>query len=230
MGEGPRAVVMSGHDGHGHGGGHDHGHSCAHEAVPLNMDDPDGGEEWSLFQKIDHGHLRGLNIEEGTVARPFKPRDERFDTSKYARSSADEQLIIHVPFTEIVKVKSICVIGPRDGEAPSELKVFVNREDVDFTSADDLAPTQAWDLVEERVDGVEYQTKLSKFSNVSSLTLYFPNNFGAELTTVYYIGFKGEFTSYKRQAVEAVYEARPVPKDHKVRDEMKAGSTLGHGF
>lgn len=26
-------------------------------------------------------------------------------------------------FTEIVKVKSICVIGPRDGEAPNELRV-----------------------------------------------------------------------------------------------------------
>ena len=38
-------------------------------------------------------------------------------------SSADEQLIIHVPFTEIVKIKSICVIGPTNGEAPNELKV-----------------------------------------------------------------------------------------------------------
>ena len=32
---------MSGH-GHSHGGGH--GHECAHEAIPLNVDDPDGGE------------------------------------------------------------------------------------------------------------------------------------------------------------------------------------------
>lgn len=63
----------------------------------MNTDDPHGGEEWSLFQKIDHTHLRGLNIEEGTVALPFKAREERFDTEKYARSSADEQLIIHVP-------------------------------------------------------------------------------------------------------------------------------------
>jgi len=131
-------------------------------------------------------------------------------------------------FTEIVKVKSICVIGPRgDGEAPSELKVFVNRDDVDFTNADDLVATQKWDLVEEWVDGVEYLTKMSKFINVSSLTLYFPNNFGAELTKVYYIGFKGEFTTYKRQIVEAVYEARAIPKDHKVDAEMKAGSNLG---
>ena len=54
---------------------------------------------------------------------------------------------------------------------------------------------QKWDLVEEWMDGVEYPTKLSKFSNVSSLDLYFPENFGEEVTTVYYIGFKGEFTS-----------------------------------
>jgi len=92
---------MSGGHGHGHEGD---GHSCAHEAIPLNVDDPDGGEEWSLFQKIDHTHLRGINIEEGSAPHPFKARDDRFDTTKYCRSSADEQMIIHVPFTEIVKV------------------------------------------------------------------------------------------------------------------------------
>ena len=110
--------------------------------------------------------------------------------------------------------------------------------------------------MEEWVDGVEYNTKVAKFINVSSLTLYFPNNFGEvrthrtsddlhipvelkvhpshwhgitmqELTKVYYIGFKGEFTSYKRQVVEAVYEARPIPKDHKVGDEISAGSMPG---
>ena len=59
----------------------------------------------------------------------------------------------------------------------------------------DILDPQKWDLVEEWVDGVEYLTKMSKFINVSSLTLYFPNNFGAELTKVYYIGFKGEFTT-----------------------------------
>jgi len=103
----------------------------------------------------------------------------------------------------------------------------VNRDDVDFTNADDLPATQKWDLVEQYVDGLEYGTKAAKFINVSSITLYFPNNFGAELTTVYYIGFKGEFTSYKRAVVEAVYEARAIPKDHKVGDEMKAASNLG---
>ena len=98
---------------------------------------------------------------------------------------------------------------------------------MDFTNVDDLAATQKWDLQEAYVDGVEYPTKAGKFVNVSSLTLYFPDNFGAELTTIYYIGFKGEFTSYKRAVVEAVYEARAIPKDHKVGDEIKAGSNLG---
>jgi hypothetical protein len=44
---------------------------------------------------------------------------------------------------------------------------------------------------------------------------------------VVYVGFKGEFSERRRQAVEAVYEAKPMPKDHQVPDDQKAGWNLG---
>ena len=44
---------------------------------------------------------------------------------------------------------------------------------------------------------------------------------------VVYVGFKGEFSERRRQAVEAVYEAKPMPQDHQVPDDQKTGWNLG---
>jgi hypothetical protein len=55
---------------------------------------------------------------------------------------------------------------------------------------------QEIELVQSR-DAVEYQVKVSKFSNVQTLSLFFPSNFGAESTRIYFVGFKGEFTEVR---------------------------------
>lgn len=41
----------------------------------------------------------------------------------------------------------------------------------------------------------EYPTKMTKFSNLRNITLYFPSNFGADATQISYIGLKGEWTA-----------------------------------
>lgn len=69
---------------------------------------------------------------------------------------------------------------------------------------------------------------VAKFNGVHSLDLYIPANFGADCTEIVYIGFKGEFSERRRQAVEAVYESKPMPQDHRVPgDEQGAGWNLG---
>ncbi|KAF8400959.1 hypothetical protein HHK36_014262 [Tetracentron sinense] len=56
----------------------------------------------------------------------------------------------------------------------------------------------------------------SRFQSVASLTLHFPENFGAETTQIQYIGLKGEATQLKRDVVATiVYEVMPNPSDHK---------------
>jgi hypothetical protein len=65
--------------------------------------------------------------------------------------------------------------------------------------------------------------RVAKFNGVHSIDLYIPSNFGADCTEITFIGFKGEFTERRRQAVEAVYETRPVPSDHKVPGGEQAG-------
>lgn len=129
-------------------------------------------------------------------------------------------------FTGVVKLKSIRVAGGPDGASPSRMKVWINRNDVDFSNADDLPPTQEWELVEDFQAEIPWETRLFKFQNVTSLTIYFPENFGADSSLVYYIGLTGEYQAQNRQPVIATYEARAQPADHKVADVFQANQIV----
>ena len=73
---------------------------------------------------------------------------------------------------------------------------WINREDVDFDSVDSIAPLQEWELIEHVPSGEcpDYPTKITKFSQLRNLTLFFPDNFGREETKITYIGLRGEWT------------------------------------
>lgn len=52
--------------------------------------------------------MYGLNLAVPEDARAvIKPWDERDDTAKFADSGVDDQLIIHIPFTQNVRIKSV---------------------------------------------------------------------------------------------------------------------------
>ena len=70
--------------------------------------------------------------------------------------------------------------------------MFLNRNDIDFANVDDLQPAQEWDLHEDPAGRLEYQTRITKFQNVTAITLFFPSNFssGTHPTRISYIGFK----------------------------------------
>ena len=49
--------------------------------------------------------------------------------------------------------------GEDGGYSPSEVRVFINRDDLDFGSAEDLPPTQKWDLSENLRGEIELPTQ-----------------------------------------------------------------------
>lgn len=83
----------------------------------------------------------------------------------------------------------------------SNLFRFINRDDVDFDAAESYTPTQEFELVEGSNDVIEYGCKVTKFSSVRNLTLFFPENFGEDTSIIRYIGFKGEWTEVKRDPI-----------------------------
>ena len=50
--------------------------------------------------------------------------------------------------------------GAADGYSPAELRVFTNRDDLDFSMAADLPPTQAWQLTENLDGRIELPTQV----------------------------------------------------------------------
>lgn len=154
----------------------------------------------------------------GSVLSAFRPWHQRLEVppSPLKSNDDDPELLIHVPFNGSVKLKAICIIGGYDGSSPSKLRVYINRDDLDFQNVAHLPPVQEWDLLENYNGQIEYPTHVAKFNGVHSIDLHIPSNFGANVTEISFIGLKGEFEERRREAVQAVYESKPLPQDHKV--------------
>eukprot|EP00123_Amoebidium_parasiticum_P011060 comp20489_c0_seq2/m.26152 comp20489_c0_seq2/g.26152 ORF comp20489_c0_seq2/g.26152 comp20489_c0_seq2/m.26152 type:complete len:114 (-) comp20489_c0_seq2:250-591(-) len=104
--------------------------------------------------------------------------------------------------------------------------LFGNRDDIDFDNVEDCTPLQEFDLHTDPTGKLEYPTRVSKFQNLHSITLFFSASNGGDTTKVYYVGLAGEFFQVKRDTIITVYELNANPADHKVKDEWKSHSTI----
>ena len=115
--------------------------------------------------------------------------------------------------------------------APKTLKVFLNRDDIDFGTASELPPAQTLEL-SSTSDVQELPVKRALFNTTRSLTLFFEDNFGdgeEDVTRISYLAFKGEFMKLSKEPVNFLYEAAANPADHKaiVGTEQGLGSHIG---
>jgi hypothetical protein len=136
-------------------------------------------------------------------------------------------------FTGQVKLHSILIRTSNSSSAPQTLKVFINRDDLDFSSASDLSATQEFHL-SQTSEVQDIPVKRALFGKVQSLTLFFEDNFGQgeeDVTRVTYLGFKGEWMQLGKAPTNILYEAAANPADHAVKGTAinKLGSNLGGG-
>lgn len=136
-------------------------------------------------------------------------------------------------FAGQVKLHSILLRSSLSNSAPRTLKVFINRDDIDFSAAGDLPPTQEFEL-SQTSDIQEVPVKRALFGKVQSLTMFFEDNFGdgeEDVTRMSYAGFKGEWMQLGRAPQNIVYEAAANPSDHKLKGTAvnQMGSQLGGG-
>ncbi|KAI4249910.1 MAG: hypothetical protein LQ352_005494 [Teloschistes flavicans] len=226
------------HDDHGHGHHHDHGaddhdHGHGHD----HSDEIEPALQTLLWKQIDFEGIRTLNESETDSGAKIveKTWPMRLDPEPYLESDADEQILMFIPFTGVVRLHSILLRSSPHSSAPQTLKLFPNRDDLDFSSASDLQPTQTLQL-SRTADVQELPVKRALFGNTYNLNLFFEDNHGGHddeevMTRVFWIGFKGEFMPLSREPVEVLYEKAANPRDHVlVQGVGDAASSSSHGI
>ena len=130
----------------------------------------------------------------------FKIREEMLDRENYCESNdGDPDLIIYIPFSMQVNLRSMTIIGGEDGMSPAKIKIFVNKKEseIDF-DLKEMKCEQEQICVENPEGKLPYFFKANKFHSVWSLTLAVIFNHGADNTRFYYIGFTGVNTHKKK--------------------------------
>lgn len=199
------------------------GAGCGHSPDDPEHVLPGEGVNDLLRSKIDIDNVVALNAEDESQAKDIlKAWDDRLDETKFLRSDADEQLIVRIPFTGSVKLRSIIIKGARGELCPTQMKIYTNTPDIDFDTAELEKPTQVIDLVDSK-DPVEYPVPAARYPSVTLLTLFFNQNAGGDTSQIYFLGFKGEFTRRSERPGAFIYEAQANPADHPKLPGMETG-------
>lgn len=194
------------HDDHDHDG-HDH------------TDDLTPALQNILHEQIDFSKLVTLNEDESNSGRAIcqKTWAQRLDTQPELKSSADEQLLMTVPFTGQVRLHSILLRTSNSPSSPKTLKVFLNQDAMDFETASEKKPTQTLE-VSQTNDVQEIPVKRAYFNTTRSLALFFEDNWSGgdeDETIITYLAFKGDFMKLNKEPVSVLYESAANPADHK---------------
>lgn len=209
---------MSHHHHHEHDHGHDHehgqgdGHDHSHDLEPALQS--------NLYKQINFDGVVTLNEAEPRSGAAIiqKTWDERLCGEPVLESDADEQLLMHVPFAGSCKLYSVMIRTSDSDSAPQTLKLFRNRDDMDFSLAGDLNPTQVLTLPKSN-EVAEIALNRALWNGTTSINLFFEDNHSGgeeDVTRISYLGFKGDFMALNREPVHVLYEAAANPKDHKV--------------
>ncbi|XP_039028215.1 PITH domain-containing protein At3g04780 isoform X1 [Hibiscus syriacus] len=184
--------------------------SAAESATSIQKNQVD------LLDFIDWSGLECLNQSSSHSLSNALKQGYREDEGLNLESDADEQLLIYIPFTQVIKLHSIVVTGSEE-EGPKTVKLFANREHMGFSNVSDFPPSDTAVLspdnlkvallclsfhrelinlitftISSSFQGKPVVLKYVKFQNVRSLTIFIEDNqSSSEITKVQKIALYG---------------------------------------
>eukprot|EP00252_Welwitschia_mirabilis_P018130 TRINITY_DN40351_c0_g1_i1.p1 TRINITY_DN40351_c0_g1~~TRINITY_DN40351_c0_g1_i1.p1 ORF type:complete len:191 (+),score=30.92 TRINITY_DN40351_c0_g1_i1:160-732(+) len=150
---------------------------------PQSLTGPPRGQV-DLLEFIDWQSVECLNENHAHCVANALKQGYREDDGLYLESDADEQLLIYVPFTQVVKLHSLLIKGPAD-EGPKIVKLFANKDHMDFSNVNDFPASDSLTLSPVNLEGAPVILKYVKFQSVRSLTIFIDSNqSGSDVTKV----------------------------------------------
>ncbi|KAL1825088.1 hypothetical protein DCAR_0313207 [Daucus carota subsp. sativus] len=144
-----------------------------------------------LLEFIDWTGIECLNQNPSHPFGNALKQGYREDAGLFLESDADEQLLIYIPFTQVIKLHSMVLEGPEE-EGPKTVKLYSNKEHMGFSNVNDYPPSDTTVLTSDHNKGLPIAVKYVKFQNVRSLTIFIEDNqSGSEITKVKKIGLYG---------------------------------------
>jgi len=104
-----------------------------------------------LVDLIDWKSVEVLNQSSEHTWENALKKGYRESDSVYLESDCDEQILLHIPFSQQVKIHSFALHHSERDFAPSGVKLFVNQPTIGFDEAEDFEGTQTIDLSEADV-------------------------------------------------------------------------------
>mmetsp|Transcript_17635 Transcript_17635/g.49302 ORF Transcript_17635/g.49302 Transcript_17635/m.49302 type:complete len:170 (-) Transcript_17635:121-630(-) len=142
------------------------------------------GKVVDLLEHLDFNCVECLNQSDQHTWENALKKGYRENEAVYLESDTDEQLLIHIPFNQVVKLHSIVIRAPSDGTGPKRVRLFINRTALGFSEASDEAATQDIELSEEDISaGKPLPLKFVKFQSVRSVSVFIESNQDEEETT-----------------------------------------------
>ncbi|KAI3784426.1 hypothetical protein L1987_43525 [Smallanthus sonchifolius] len=106
----------------------------------------------------------------------------REDEGLILESDADEQLLIYIPFTQMIKLHSVVIKGPQE-DGPQNVKFYTNKEHMGFSNVSDFPPSDTITLSPDNLQGKHV---------VLNLTIFIEDNqSGSDITKVQKIVLQG---------------------------------------
>mmetsp|Transcript_37047 Transcript_37047/g.51096 ORF Transcript_37047/g.51096 Transcript_37047/m.51096 type:complete len:164 (+) Transcript_37047:41-532(+) len=143
-----------------------------------------------LIELIDASKATCLNESED---HPFVPG--MLTNSSYSgklESDADEELLIFIPFKQLVRLTGIAIRGPLD-QGPATVKLFAGQRGFNFDDAKHFKPSQLLKLGPAELDGKKVDLELSQFQKMDCLTIFVESNQSdddvSSLNSISLIGF-----------------------------------------
>lgn len=203
-----------------------HGPDCTCSECLLGEDET----EVDLTGSIMINEVYAINEKvSGSCQKIFKTKDKMLEkTDNVESNDNDPDLLIYIPFSSQVKVRTMTMIGGEEGTAPARIKLFVNQNNPDFDLAESPA-SQTLDCLENPEGELIYQLMPSKFNNTWSITLLVTLNYGADHSKIYYIGFTGVDTHKRKKIMIGNYELKPLPDSIKQQKEPSVNKDMIYG-